>query len=338
MPPPAKPAKSNPELEAAMAQARQVIGCDNDRDYTKVREIWAREPQRSLQPAAIRDPSDYAGQERLSIACTQTDLPAKKQAALVQQWCELLPTLTQVRWLYFMTRVPQPLFDAACRMPGLVGLYIKWSGIESLEPLTRLRDLQYFHLGESASVSSIAPLAQMKSLKWLQLDGLRKIESLEPLRHLSTLEGLGFVSAESRVHVVDSFEPLSALTRLQWLNLGPRPARLGLQPLHALKGLEYLGLPNKYSVHEFAELSLHVPAHVCERLQPFMRFHCSVFPCKTCQSNWLVLTSGKGSRLLCPTCDTEKLARHMIIFRKAVGAAQAAARSPSHDHGAGGSA
>ena len=149
---PDKSAKLNPELLATMVEARQVIGHDNDRDFSKVREIWAREPQRSLQPASIRDPSDYAGQERLSIVCTQTDLPAKKQAALVAQWCELLPTLTRVRWLYFTTRVPQPLFDAACRMPGLVGLYIKWSGIESLEPLTGLRDLQYFHLGDSASV------------------------------------------------------------------------------------------------------------------------------------------------------------------------------------------
>ncbi|QEA11888.1 hypothetical protein [Comamonas flocculans] len=77
------PAQSILELAATMAQARQVVDCDNDRDYTKVREIWAREPQRSLQPEAIRDPADYAGQERLGIPCTQTDLPAKKQAARV---------------------------------------------------------------------------------------------------------------------------------------------------------------------------------------------------------------------------------------------------------------
>lgn len=313
------------ELEATMAEARQITGYDNDRDWTPVREIWAREPQRSLKPAAIQDPTDDAGQERLSIVCTQTDLPAKKQAALVEQWCDFLPTLTQVRWLYFDSRVPQPLFDAACRMPGLVGLYIKWSGIESLEPLTQLRGLQYFHLGSSASVQSIAPLAQMKSLQWLQLDNLRKVESLEPLRQLNALQGLGFTAAESRVQVVDSFEPLAALENLKWLHLTVRPARLGLRPLHALKGLEFLGLPNAYSVQEFAELSLHVPPHACEWLQPFLRSHSSVFPCQRCKSNWKVITSGKGSQLLCPSCDTEKLARHLLKFRKALQAAQSGA-------------
>ena len=38
---------------------------------------------------------------RLCISCTQTELPAAKQRALVGEWCDLLPTLDRVRMLQF---------------------------------------------------------------------------------------------------------------------------------------------------------------------------------------------------------------------------------------------
>ena len=57
---------------------------------------WHHRPTRDFPPKTIREVDGYTGGERLSLAITQTDLPAKEQKALVKRWCELLPTLTNV--------------------------------------------------------------------------------------------------------------------------------------------------------------------------------------------------------------------------------------------------
>jgi len=75
---------------------------------------WRREKL----PKTIRNPSGRGSSSRLFIACRQTTLPAKQQKALVKEWCEVLPTLDHVMELRFLTKVPQILFDAACRLPN----------------------------------------------------------------------------------------------------------------------------------------------------------------------------------------------------------------------------
>ena len=157
--------------------------------------FWYHRPDEDFPPRSVRHPEEYAGGENLAIACTQTDLPAKAQKALVQSWCELLPTLNGVRYLWFNSRTPQELFDAACRMPSLEGLYVKWSGISSLAALPKLGRLQALHLGSSPGVTNIDVLGDMSSLRWLELDNLKTITDLSPLAKLTDLEGLGFTGA-----------------------------------------------------------------------------------------------------------------------------------------------
>ncbi len=273
-------------------------------------------------------PDEFAGGPCLSIACTQTDLPDKKQKHLVDTWCRVLPTLRDVQWVWFYSKVPQRLFEAACQLPQLTGLYIKWSGIEDLEPLSQCARLSHLKLGSSAGVQSIDPIGRLGNLKWLQVENVKTATSLVPLSSLTALEGFGLTGAEFKNYTIDSFDPLAHMTNLTWLHLGGvRTQDRSLKALANLRNLQWLGLGNFFPYEEFARLSLHLPPSVCNWLQPYARMHSSMFPCRKCKQNWQVMTSGKGSHRLCPTCDSLKLARHVLKFNAAREAAKKAGNS-----------
>lgn len=281
--------------------------------------FWASGTQPNFPPAAIADPEQWDGTPHLQVICTQTNLSARDQKRLVERWCVALPAMTSLQMLWFGSRVPQALFEAACRLPGLEGLYLKWNGIKDLSAILELRHLRYLHLGASSSVVSLDPLGELSGLEWLQIESPTKAFALEPLQGLLTLVGLGFLGVEGKKYSVPSLSPLSSLVNLRWLHLGAvHVSDDSLRPLAALRHLEWLGIGNFFSVQELAWLSTRLTATKCDWLKPFCRYHRSVFPCGTCKENWRVLTSGKGSRLLCPSCDSLKLARHVQAFEAAV--------------------
>jgi hypothetical protein len=125
--------------------------------------FWRFDPETSTQVTSR--PEEVTSSERLRVACTQTGLPPRQQAALVRQWCEVLPALDHVQLLWLESQVPQVLFDAACRMPRLRGLYVKWSNVTRIDSLCGLEDLHYLHLGSSTRVRSIEVLAKLSRLK-----------------------------------------------------------------------------------------------------------------------------------------------------------------------------
>jgi hypothetical protein len=318
--------KDTVRLATLTEHLRTVQGCRPDDEVDYLDSFWNALHRQRVEPATIRHPQDYLGGEGLSIACTQLDLPARQQKALVADWCQALPTLTQVRTLWFHSRVPQELFDAACRLPGLQSLWIKWSGIQHLDALTqRAGSLQQLYLGASASVQSLAPLAGLRGLQWLQLSGIGKVPSLDFCRSLPQLVGLGYTGGDGKPITVPSFEPLAELRQLQWLHLGAvRAADGSLRPLGGLDQLRWLGVANAFDVAQFAWLSTRLPHTLCDWLAPYHRAHRSLFPCRTCKANWRVMTSGKGSKLLCPSCDAPRLAKAVLAFQDAAQAARAA--------------
>jgi hypothetical protein len=302
-------AKPEPHVVALAETLRSVIGADDNKAWDHVREYWARMPQRELESRPIGNPEDYKGEERLSISYNQVGLSATEKRKLAEKWSEALPRLTQVRWLYFNSNMPQELFQAACALPSLEGMYIKSSGITDLSPITQCKALRYLHIGSSANILSISPLATLTQLKWLQINSVKAATSLEPISSLTGLEGLGFTGAEFKSFKVESFAPLNRLTQLQWLHLGAvHTEDLSLRCLMGLKNLKFLGVGNFFPVEEFARLSLYFDKSVCEWAQPYVKSHSSVFPCRKCKKNWRVMISGEGSRLLCPTCDSLALA------------------------------
>jgi hypothetical protein len=143
-----------------------------------------------------------------------------------------------VRFLWLGSRVPQALFEAACQMPALEGLHIKWSGIGDLSAITHCTTLRYFHLGQSSQVRSIAPLGHLR-LRWLGLELLSKVKDLSPLENSIQLEGLTLEGSMSTPWSVRTLEPLSRLGNLRYLSIaGLKAEDRSLTPLLSIARLE----------------------------------------------------------------------------------------------------
>jgi hypothetical protein len=308
--------KPAPEIEALAESLRNLVGCDDtERNREPRRGFWLREPQRKMRPRATDSPNDYDGSGYLNLVPSQAGLPARQQKALVEEWCRFLPTVSNLEWLWFSSSTSQELFDAACRVPHLKALYVERGRIHDLSSLRESGELEYLHIGGSPGIRSIEPLGKLAQLKWLELDDAKAVTRLEPLHTLVNLDGLAFTGSEFKRNAVESFFPLADLTQLRWLNVAAiRTKDQSLRAFSGMKNLEYLGIANHFPMEEFAWLSTRLPSSICDWLEPYSRHHSSVFPCPTCKQNWRVSTSGKGNGLLCPTCDSLKLAHHISKF------------------------
>ncbi len=162
---------------------------------------------------------------RLSLACTQTDLPASQQKKWVAAWCEKLPSCDSVKILWFQTKVTQALFEAACQMPHLESLYIKWGALRSLEPLLQLKKIRHLHLGSAPSAEPISVLSQLTTLVDLEIEnnpGVCDLRFLEPLTALESLSISGQRNSLKKVKI-KNLAPLARLTQLKrLLNLSVR--------------------------------------------------------------------------------------------------------------------
>lgn len=280
--------------------------------------FWYYRPTKDFPPRVIQHLEEYDGSERLNLACTQTDLKASQQKKLVREWCEILPTLENVRFLWFSSRVSEPLFEAACEMVNLVGLYIKWSGIKSIASIPKLKNLGYLHIGSSPSLAPLDPLGEVSELEWLELENIRATRDLGFLREFTNLKGLtiGGDSNSIKYLKAESLEPLENLQNLYWLSLPTFTTEDGsLMPLAKLGSLKYLSLSNKFKMEEFAKLAGARPDIECDRLKPVSDV-LSYFTCKKCGGNKMVLLTGKGKPILCVDCDADTIARHIDAFNE----------------------
>ncbi|MGZ3235968.1 MAG: hypothetical protein ACXWIN_04530 [Burkholderiaceae bacterium] len=306
------------ELETLADTLRQTNG-SIDFDLKAFLAVDPSMPPKNVHhaPQPVMYPEEYDGQDRLNIACTQTALSSGEQKKLVNRWCDVLPTLSNVRYLWFGSKVSQAMLEAACVLPKLELLYVRWGALESLDPIAQVANLRTLYLG-TTGVSNIDALGQLHELKNLHLANVKSVLNLEPLGRLANLDSLQFTGNESQNLTIPSFSSFSPLTTLTWLHMGGvRTRDQSLRPLAPLKNLTTLRLGNFFPVEEFAWLSGHLPNTDCQWLSPFVKFDKTVFPCKSCKKNWQVMTSGKGFRLLCPTCDAVKLARHVLKFNAA---------------------
>lgn len=147
------------------------------------------------------------------------------------------------------------MFEAICEMRGIEALWLKWSGIKSLESLLKLNKLQSLHIGSSTQLESITPLEHLKQLKWLELENIRKIQDLSPLGECAQLVGLGVGGSMWATQRVDSLGPLSKLTGLKYLSIANlRSADRSLKPLHGLHNLECLHTAKWWARPEMEEL------------------------------------------------------------------------------------
>jgi hypothetical protein len=177
--------------------------------------FWYYRPEANFPPPCVTRPEEVQPTDRLAVSCTQTRPRPAEERKLVQHWSRFLPTLVDVRFLWLASKVPQELFDAACRMQSLEGFWIKWSGLASIDALQENRTLRYFHLGSSTGLRSIDPLSQHRQLKWLGLENLKRIRDIEPVGELTELEGLTIEGSMWSTQRIRSLAPLGRLKSLR---------------------------------------------------------------------------------------------------------------------------
>ena len=218
-----------------------------------MRYFWYYSPETT--PRAIAAPAEYDGGERLAVSCARPGQTPRQQRALIKEWCEMLPRLGGVRLLWLTFKVPQELFDAACRMRDLEGLWIKWSSIASIDNLRAPDRLKYFHLGSSTKLASIAPLRDCGNLRVLGLENLARIDRLDPLAALTQLEELYLEGSMWTTWKVATLAPIGQLRQLRYLSIANvKCADHSLTPLFGLRNLETLITARWWDEKELAEL------------------------------------------------------------------------------------
>jgi hypothetical protein len=219
------------------------------------RGFWYHRPEEGFPPESIRDPEDYSGLPLANVVCTQTNLPPREQAGLIDRWCDFLPTILGLEFLWFNSKVPQKLFDAACMVPRLQGLYIKWSNIKSIDKIIKATNLRFLHLGSSPQLTSIEQLRGLKSLIWLELENIKRVSDLTVVGELQQLQGLAIEGSMWTTLVVDSLAPLARLNCLRYLAIPNLKARdKTLCPLFSLSSLEHFHAARWWSDEEMRKL------------------------------------------------------------------------------------
>jgi hypothetical protein len=217
--------------------------------------FWYHRPEESFPPKSIRDPEEYDGLPVLNVVCTQTNLPPREQAKLVRRWCDFLPTISGLEFLWFHSKVPQELFDAACMVPRLQGLWIKWSSMKSIGAIVKAANLRFLRLGSSPQLTSIEHLRELRSLIWLELENIKRISDLTVIAELRQLQGLVIEGSMWTTQVVDSLAPLARLSCLRYLALPNLKAKdKTLSPLFSLSSLEQFHAAQWWSEEEVSQL------------------------------------------------------------------------------------
>jgi len=216
---------------------------------------------------AVVEVSEFAGEERLVINCTQLGdsftpqfSSAKEKKRVLNEWCEfLIQNPGQFTELSFGTRMPQELFDAVCCQKNLVKLDIKWGVYKDLSNIEKLQNLQLLRFGSGAGVQSILPLTGLRCLIGLSIENFQKITDYSPLKKLTSLESLSVCGdgTSPQYIKIESLDFLKEMAQLRYLRiLTARLQSKDYSPVLGLRNLEYLSLRSERNVKKlFAELS-----------------------------------------------------------------------------------
>ena len=101
----------------------------------------------------------------------------------------MLPTLTNVKTLWFQSRTSQEMFEAACAVPNLEGLYIKWGALTDMTPVTQAQGLKALHIGGSPSMQHLEALTGLPKLQWLELENIKALADPAFVGQLTRLRG-----------------------------------------------------------------------------------------------------------------------------------------------------
>lgn len=274
----------------------------------------------SQWPRSIADPDAYDGGERLSLAWDLSAATATQKKKIMVGWVRWLPELRQVRRLNLWTCVTQPLFEAACEMPWLECLQIKWSHVRGIDSISRLRDLRYLYFGSSTKIPSVAPLAALRNLRVLHIENFKSVTDFTPLTELTSLESLAVVGSMWRRQRLTTLEPFARMTSLTSLALDSAGLK-SLRPLAHLRQLVSLHLGNRLPMEEYAWLAAKLPDTRCQWFHPYLPLGDKVMRCPQCKGATRVMLTGRGASVRCLVCDEAEVRRHVGAFEAARAAA-----------------
>jgi|688.fasta_scaffold602323_1 hypothetical protein len=181
--------------------------------------FWVWDKENDFPPDSITFPSQFDGQTKLNVACTQrSDLTPTQQKSLIKEWADFLPSCKNIELLWFTTTTPQTIFDSACLLHKLVGLNIKNSNVKSLDNLSKLNNLKYLRIGDSSKIESIEPLQNLTNLEVLVIENFKNISDFSLLKVLTNLKFLTIEGGMYKKQNVDSFQFLADLKNLVYLS------------------------------------------------------------------------------------------------------------------------
>jgi len=220
-----------------------------------IKSFWFRDQDNYWPPESIMYPEKYKPTEILALFITQTSLKPTLQRKLIDSWCKKLPELIDLKYLWFTSRVNQKMFDAACEIPNLEGLWIKWSGIKNIDKVSKLKKIKHLRIGSSSQIENIEVLKELSSLETLELEQLNKITDFSVLSQLTQLKGLGIDGSIWTTQKIDTLKPISKLKNLQYLSVtNSKIQDKSFEPILELDNLVRFNCSWNYPEKEFDKL------------------------------------------------------------------------------------
>lgn len=209
--------------------------------------------------------SEYNGEEKLTINCTQLDdsFTPQDKKRVVLEWCDFLQeNPTAFTELHFCSRMPQELFDAVCNQKRLKQLDIKWGAYKDISAIEKLTNIELLHIGSGAGVESIKPLSKLKNIIALSVENFQKITNYDDLSQLTTLESLSIEGngLGPQYIKIDNIDFVSKLPQLRFFRLlTERLQSKDYTPILELKNLEHLTLSSNREVSKLYNELIKLP-------------------------------------------------------------------------------
>ncbi len=221
------------------------------------RGFWFAGNGNNWPPDSITYLDEYQLETNLGLHITQLNVEPNEQKKILKLWCNELPRLTSVKYLWFHSRVNQEMFEAACDMENLEGLYIKWSGIKRLDSLVKLKNLRHLHIGSSGQIEHIRVFRNINWLTTLNLQQLNKVTAFDDIANLVDLQGLGVDGSMWGTQEINTLVPIGQLTGLKYLTLTSTKIKdKSFDPISNLKGLVRFDSSWNYPETEFEKLKV----------------------------------------------------------------------------------
>ena len=210
----------------------------------------------------LHELSEYKGEERICVACTQ--LPGeeiKRFISSVQYWSEKDKRRILTEWIGFFKKntlalhaihvnsyTSQQLFDAVCHQEKLKELRLKSGGFSDLSAIQNLCELQFLYIGNNSKIKNIQILGSIQSLVVLHLEALTNISDYSFVSSLSNLEQLVIYGPNLKILSIDDLEFLRKMPNLRSIRFAnihtkKKYTTIELQQLHG-------DLPNLFDIND----------------------------------------------------------------------------------------